>query len=145
MRLTFEDTFNWQNELISLIEKKEERNTPFSEAERTRARHIFPRAILSHGSNTFSFRNKDGKVSLFRHVSSFFSKLSKMTSSSVVLLDTQTSVEYTVSIRELWGALLEELEYLFPFAREEAIHMSAEAPVRERSSSFEFSLDNDRM
>lgn len=140
-RKTFDDTCNFQNELLNLIARKKERNTPFNQHQRERANYLYPRAILSHGIVKFSFRNKDGRVSLFRHVSSFFSKLSRMPSSTVVLTDSESDEQYSVQIRELWSALEEELEYLFPYAREEAIHMSSEAPVYEQATAYKFSMD----
>jgi hypothetical protein len=140
VRKTFEDTFNFQNELLELIDKKKKRNTPFNQQQRERANYLYPRAILSHGIVKFSFRH-NGRVSLFRHISSFFSKLSRIASSTVVLTDSESGEQYEVQISDLWAALEEELEYLFPYAREEAIHMSSEAPVYEQATSYAFSMD----
>lgn len=141
VRKTFEDTFNFQNELLELVSRKKKRNTPFNQEQRERANYLYPRAILSHGIVKFSFKNSEGRVSLFRHVSSFFSKLSRIASSTVVLTDSESGEQYEVQIRDLWSALEEELEYLFPYAREEAIHMSSEAPVYEQATSYAFSMD----
>lgn len=141
VRRTFEDTVNYQNELLRLIERKKDRNAGMSIQERDRARYIFPRSILAHSGYRFRFKNKDGRETIFPNVSSFFSQLIKLTGKSIILTDGQTGQKFNVEFRDLWNALEKELERLFPYAREEAFHTSAEGFVRHAPTPFGFSLD----
>jgi len=140
-RRTFEDTVVFQEQLERLIISKIAKNTALSFKEEERARYLFKRAILSHGTNTFYFRHISGKCTVFPHVSSFFSQLCRIRGSKVKLTDGYSGKEYLVDIKDLWKELLRELEYLFPYAREEAIHMSAEAYVAEVATGRKLSLD----
>jgi len=131
-RKPFEDTCGYQEELRFLIETKIRKNIGLSNYEMERARFIFPRAILSHAVIEFQFRNVDGRVTVFRHMGTFFSQIIKLRrGTKVILTDTQSGQKYVVEIRDSWIALLNELEYLFPYARNEALHISPEIPVME--------------
>jgi hypothetical protein len=59
----------------------------------------------------------------------------------VILYDGPTRHKYAIEWKDLWKALLEDLLYLFPYAREEALHMSAETPTREEASAYKFTLE----
>lgn len=140
-RKTFEDTCGYQEELRFLIETKIRRNIGLSIQEMERARFIFPRAILSHAIIEFQFQNRDGRVTIFRHLGTFFSQIIKLRGGKVVLTDSQSGHKYSVEIKDLWIALLNELEFLFPYARNEALHISPEIPVMEGATSYAFSAE----
>ena len=140
-RKTFEDTCAYQEELRLLIETKIRRNIGLSSQEMERARFIFPRAILSHAVVEFQFQNKDGRVTIFRHLGTFFSQIIKLRGNKIMLTDSQSGRKYLVEIRDLWIALLNDLEYFFPYARDEALHISPEIPVMEGATSYAFSAD----
>ena len=140
-RKTFEDTCGYQEELRFLIETKISRNIGMSFQEAERCRFIFPRAILSHAIVQFQFQNDDGRITVFRHLGTLFSQLIKLRGSKIMLTDSQSGQKYHVEIRELWIALLNELEYFFPYARNEALHISPEVPTMEGSTSYDFSAD----
>ena len=142
-RKTFEDTCAYQEELRYLIESKRDRNTALSIKEMERARFIFPRAILSHAIVEFQFQNKDGRITVFRHLGTYFSQLIRLKGNSIQLTDSQSGQKYSVEIRELWSALIYELEYLFPYARNEALHMSPEMSIVDSSTSYNFSADTE--
>ena len=139
IRRTFEDTTNYQIELIKLVEKKQMENSSLDYKERERFIQIFPRAILSQGDFEIRFENSDGRKSKFRHLSILASSLRKCKSSKVKLYDKQSNSFYIVNIRDLWKFFEYQLETVYPFAREEALHTSAESPAREAPSSYEFS------
>jgi len=143
IRKTLEDTINFQNELSELVETKIQKNLPLNSKEKYRFRYIFPRAVLSQGNYEISFKNKDGRISTFRHLSMLASMLRKLNSPIAILLDNQSGKKYEVLIQELWDFFDYQLEIVYPFAREEATHMSAEAPVREAPSAYEFSAKKD--
>ena len=139
IRRTLEDTINFQNELSELLEKKIKENSSLNFKEKRRFRYIFPRAILSQGNFEIRFENQDGRKSKFRHLSILASFLRKLDSSVVRLRDRQSNTVYNVQIKELWKFFDLQLEIVYPYAREEATHISAEAPAREAPSAYEFS------
>lgn len=142
-RKTFEDTCGYQEELRFLIESKIRKNIGMSFQEADRSRFIFPRAVLSHAVLQFQFQNEDGRITVFRHLGIFFSQVIKLRGNKIMLTDSQSGQKYHVEIRELWIALLNELEFFFPYARNEALHISPEIPVMEGSTSYKFSADAD--
>lgn len=142
-RRTFADVQEFQNEIKAILRRKTESNTGLNREEASRLNFIYPWALLSHGSSRFTYRNVDGRITEFRHISEFIEYLIGIGDRVpyVVLCDGPTRNKYAIEWRYLWVALLDELLYLFPFAREEALHMSAEAPVREASSAYKFIMD----
>jgi len=140
-RKTFEDVVDFQNELLHIVMKKEELKKPLTTTESQKVRFLYPRSILSHGSSRFYFRNDDGRVTCFRHITEFIEDMLTIRTDKVQLLDGTTHTNYVVPIEKLWRALRKELVYLFPYAREEAIHMSPESITREEASAYKFSLD----
>jgi len=143
VRRTLEDTINFQNELSELVEEKKLANMPLTTKEKGRFRYIFPKAILSQGNYEIDYINEDGRHSRFRHLPMFAWYMRQLSSPIVILIDNQSEVRYEVFISELWKFLEYQLEIVYPFAREEATHISAEAPAREAPSSFEFSAKNE--
>lgn len=140
-RKTFEDVVDFQNELLHIIRRKERTKSPLTESESEKVRFLYPRSILSHGSSKVYFKNSDGRVISFRHITEFIENLLNVRTSKVELIDGITSIRYVVPIEKLWMVLRNELVYLFPFAREEAIHMSPESITRESATAYKFSLD----
>lgn len=141
-RRTFSDVNQFQADIKWLLFKKIKSNDGLTYEEARDLGYKYSWALLSHGSNRFSFRNKDGRITEFIHISAFIDNLLFIRKSPyVVLYDGPTRTRYNVEWKDIWKALLDELLYLFPYAREEAIHMSAEAPTREQASAFHFSLD----
>jgi len=139
IRKTLEDTINFQIELSELIEKKIDENLPLNSIEKERFRYIFPRAVLSQGLYEIKFKNKDGRMSKFRHLSMLANLLRKLNSPIAILIDNQSNTKYELLIQDLWEFFDNQLEVVYPYAREQAVRMSAEAPVREPPSAYKFS------
>ena len=108
-RRTFDDCCSYQEELRTLIESKIHRNTGLSIQEMERSRFIFPRAILSHAIVEFQFQNRDSRITIFRHLGTFFSQIIKLRGNKIMLTDSQSGQKYLVEIRDLWIALLNEI------------------------------------
>lgn len=140
-RKTLEDTIEYQEKLEKMIDRKIKRNAAFNHYEEKDAKFLFKRGILSHGTSKFYYKHKDGKITRFPHISSFFAKLVRVRGNKVRLKDGTTGKKYTVEIKDLWKALRNELDYLFPFAWEDAVHMSAESYVGEKAEGRKLSLD----
>jgi hypothetical protein len=142
-RKTFTDVQNAQNELLLLIDKKTKEDCGLSDAEQLRFRIIYPWAVMSHGSNKFFYRNPDGRITEFRNISEFVEEIMHTGSDYrfIILLDGPSNSYYCAEFKYLWKALRKDLCYLFPYAREEALHMSAEAPTREEATAYKFSKD----
>lgn len=142
-RRTFSDVQGFQNEIKAMLRKKIDSNTGLTSQEAHRLNFIYPWALLSHGSTRFSYHNYDGRITEFRHISEFIEYVigARDKFPYVILTDGPTGHRYAIEWKYIWEALLQNLLYLFPFAREEALHMSAEAPTREEASAFRFSLD----
>jgi len=143
IRRTLEDTINFQNELSELVEKKKLENMNLFTNEKKRFRYIFPKAILSQGNYEIDYVNEDGRHSRFRHLPMFAWQMRQLSSPIAILIDNQSGVKYEVMIQDLWAFFEYQLEIVYPFAREEATHMSAEAPAREAPSAYEFSAKNE--
>lgn len=140
-RKTFEDVVDFQNHLLEIIMEKEKKKKPLTEKEASEVRFLYPRSVLSHGSSKFLFKNDDGRITPFRHITEFIEEILNVRSSSVSLKDGLTGKTFVVPIEKLWAALRRELVFIYPYAREEAIHMSPESITREAKSSFKFTLD----
>jgi len=143
IRRTLEDTINFQDELSELVNKKIEENMPLFNRERKRFRLVFKKAVLSQGNYEINYENKDGRRSRFRHLPIFAWYLSKLHSPTAIVTDNQSGKKYNVLIQDLWEFFEYQLEIVYPFAREEATHISAEAPAREAPSAYEFSAKNE--
>ena len=142
-RRTFSDVTTFQNQLLNIIRRKIKSNAGLNASERERVRSIYPWALMSHGTNKFFFRNADGRISEFSHITEFIEEMIDIGDDLpyAYLLDGTTRSKYPVQYRDLWIALKKALIYILPYAREEAIHMSAEAPTKEESTAFKFKLD----
>jgi len=103
---------------------------------------MFPRvlayAVLSLGSFPITFVTRDGRATKW-HIYEFGLAIKSVRGKEVILTDGPSGRRYKVPIKELWEFFEKELKYVFPYALEEAIHMSREAPTFEMPSSFTFS------
>ena len=140
-RRTHKDTVNFLLELKSILKRKIEKNECLTPTERMRWEEIYPNAILSHGSEKFFYHNKDGRITEFRHFEEFVEKVIDLNVNTALLIDSTARRPYKVPISDLWRAIKNEIAFIKPLAREEALHMSAETYVREESGSFKFSKD----
>ena len=142
VRKTLQDTISYQNELHLLVKRKKENNAILSFDERDRFIEIYPLAVLSHGSNPCFYRTIKGIIR-FEHMDMLAYFLSEQTSNVVSIIDINTNKVHdrNIPISDIWKFFERQLVYLFPFAREEAAHMSAEAPVKEPPTSYTFSSD----
>ena len=142
-RRTFSDVKSYQDELKYLLQKKIKQNKGLTYDESNRFNDIYPWALFGHDSSPYTFKNFDGRISNFVHISSLIDNLImlKDTVPFLLLIDGSTNDKYIVEWKHVWKSLLKQFFYLFPYAREAALHMSAEAPTREEASSYKFSLD----
>jgi len=140
-RLTFLDTIESQKALLELLKKKKERNVGLSDKEEEDFPELIAFAVLSHASTPCTFVNVDGRTSKW-NIYELALQLKGLRGNIVTLTDGITKQQYTIQIRDLWHFLEIELKHIFPYALEEAIHMSKELPQREQASSYTFSSDN---
>ena len=140
-RLTFLDTIESQTTLLELLKRKKERNVGLSDKEEEDFPQLIALSILSHASTPCTFVNSDGRITRW-NIYELALQLKSLRGKQVTLIDGTTQQRYAVEIKDLWSFLERELKHIFPYALEEAIHMSKELPAREKSSSYTFSSDN---
>lgn len=140
-RLTFLDTINSQRELLSLVRRKKDRNVSLNDKEEERFPVLLAYSILSHASTPVTFVNADGRTTKW-NIYELGLDLKSLRGNRVILTDGQSKVRYEIRISQLWNFFERELKHIFPFALEEAIHMSREAPIREQPTSFSFSSES---
>jgi hypothetical protein len=140
-RRTLEDTINYQDELLSLVTRKRERNTCLSFEEKEKFMKTYKRAVLSQGAVGCYFRTRNGKIVPFHHLTELAYYLSTLTCNRVDIIDSDTNHPFdrNLPISDLWKFFEIKLIYVFPYACDEASHMSAEAPIREQTTSYQFS------
>lgn len=142
-RKTLQDTMDAQTELLILIKRKKERNSILSIEERERFIRIYPVAVQAHGSNPCLYKTRTGAIVRFDHLDAFSYFLREQTKDYVDIINEDTGQIYDtqIPITDLWKFFERKIVHILPFAREEAAHMSAEAPTREAPSSFVFSSE----
>jgi hypothetical protein len=143
VRLTFEDVLGAQTKLLSLIRRKRVRNVGLSSEEEDEFPSLIAWSTLSHASTVCHFVNDDGRKTHF-NIYSFALELKSLRGESVFLVDGPSGVKYKVPISKLWEFLEKELKNIFPYALEEAIHMSREAPISERATAHRFSMEQEK-
>jgi hypothetical protein len=142
-RRTLEDTINYQDELLSLAIRKRERNVCLSFEEKETFMKVYKRAVLSQGAVGCYYRTRNGKIVPFHHLTELAYFLSTLTSNMVDLInyDNNKPFDTNIPISDLWRFFEMKLIYVFPYACDEASHMSAEAPIREQPTSYQFSSE----
>ena len=99
--------------------------------------------MLSHGGNIeLKFPIKNGPVVRIRHLSKLHEHLRDITTDTVKIEDPQSRTVYHVQIKELWIFFKDHLENIFPFACEEALHMSAETVTYEPRGAYIFKSED---
>jgi len=139
-RLTFLDTIASQKELLNLVVRKKERNRGLNRKEEEEFPELVALATLSHASTPCTFVNNDGRATTW-NIYELALQIKSLRGQQVNLIDGTTNQKYTVSMRDLWAFLERELKHIFPYALEEAIHMSKELPARQKATSYTFSAD----
>jgi hypothetical protein len=141
VRRTLEDVIKFQNELLSIVKTKRQNNACLSFSERERFLSLFTRAVLSQGSIKCLYRTRQGTIVPFHHLTELAYILSEQTTNYINIIndDTKGIYERNLPISELWKFFERKLIYVFPYACDEASHMSAEAVLQEPPTSFTFS------
>lgn len=140
-RLTFLDTIESQKTLLELVKRKKTRNVGLNDEEEEDFPQLVALSVLSHASTPCIFLNKDGRTTQW-NIYELALQIKGLRGKYVTLIDGTTRQKYTIEIRDLWSFMEIELKHIFPYALEEAIHMSKELPSRETTSAYTFSSDN---
>ena len=147
VRRTFEDVIKFQNQLLEVVKSKRRNNSCLSFSERDEFLSLFTRSVLSQGSIKCLYRTRKGTIVPFHHLTELAYLLSEQTTNyvDIVNYDTKGTYEHHLPISELWKFFEMKLIYVFPYACDEASHMSAEAVIRETPTSFNFSAQKQEM
>lgn len=142
IRRTAEDTLDAQREILKIVDTKIEKNVSLSTDEEKIFQKLLYQSILSRLSYPVTFRAFDDRVVHLGTMYTFYDILmSQKGAREVIIVDRRSGTRYITPYVELWKCFKTYILKLFPYAIEEAIHMSAEAPVREEATSFGISLD----
>jgi hypothetical protein len=120
--------------------RKKEKNRGLNHKEEEEFPELVALATLSHASTPCTFVNNDGRATTW-NIYELALQIKSLRGQQVILTDGTTNQQYTVSMSDLWAFLERELKHIFPFALEEAIHMSKELPARQKATSYTFSAD----
>ena len=77
-----------------------------------------------------------------RHLSKLHEYLRDITTDTVKIEDPQSGTVYLIPVKELWIFFKDQLENIFPFACEEALHMSAETVTYEPRGAYVFKSED---
>lgn len=139
VRLTLEDTINFQDQLRTMLKSLISENRPLSHIEKPKYFQLLPKALMSQGTvEPIYFVHSKGWF-IFSSVQNLAHRLADLYTNNVSLKTNRPEqVEITISIGELWQYLYDKVLYLFPQACSEAIHLSAESIERPQQKSYEF-------
>lgn len=141
VRRTLEDVIKFQNDLLDIVKSKRRNNSCLSFSERDTFLPLFKKAVLSQGAIKCLYRTRTGTIVPFHHLTELAYLLSEQTTNYIDIInyDTKGTYEHHLPISELWKFFEMKLIYVFPYACDEASHMSAEGVVHESPTSFQFS------
>jgi hypothetical protein len=147
VRRTLEDVIKFQNDLLQIVRTKRQNNSCLSFSERDTFLSLFTKSVLSQGSIKCLYRTRKGTIVPFHHLTELAYLLSEQTTNYVNIIndDTKGIYENNIPISELWKFFERKLIYVFPYACDEASHMSAEAVIHESPTSFNFSAQKQEM
>jgi len=139
IRLTHKDTITKQNQLLNLVRKKISANVGLSLDEKNTFSILVADSLLSHGDRRcYYITDNSTKINL-GSVHTLSLKMLDVNGGKVTLFDRRTNKRIVIETKELWKILKSEYIRAFPFALEEAIHMSREIPKREEATTYTFS------
>jgi len=139
VRATFEDTKRYQSELFGLLRKKIRENNPLSSDEKKVFYSLLANSVLSQGWRHCYYNTKNNIRINLGSTTFFALTLLDINTREAIITDPRTRKKYEVEIGELWNILYNKCKELSQPAREEAIHMSREAPKREAPTAYDFS------
>jgi len=144
--MTFVDTKASFHELRKFIRNKISLNTGIiSEQEEDYFLNLMENSALSHGSYQVLVPIKGYGNIQFKNISTLIDTylnacaLANYKSKAISLVDSSTNFKRAVEHKVIWQIILVKLSEVKPHALEEAIHMSAEKPIREPPTSYKFS------
>ena len=139
IRLTLEDTINYQDQLRTLLKSLIMENRPLTHPEKQKYFQLLPKALMSQGTVEPVYFVYDKGWFIFSSLQNLAHRLADLHTNKVFLKTSRPEeVEVTISIGELWQYLYDKALHLFPQACSEAIHLSAESIERPQQKSFEF-------
>ena len=126
--------------MLRLVHKKSVYGVGLNDEEESYFPRLLAYAVLSLGSYPIKFVTKDGRATSW-HIYEFALAMKSVRGKEVILTDGTSGRNYRVNISDLWTFLEKELKHVYPYALQEALHISREAPVYEMPSSFTFSSE----
>lgn len=139
-RLTLQDTLYFQGELKALIQRLMQHNRPLLDQERPAFFEMLTKGLLSQGVvSPVNMVIKQGWFT-FASAQNLAHRLADLTTDKIYMKTTRPeAVEVTIPIKDMWEFLYNWVLYLAPKACAEALHVSAESPMRPRAGTYSFS------
>ena len=135
LRKTRFDSLNAQKRMRKIVLDKIQHNTPLASCEKDDWMDIVADALLTWGKNIKAYVKKQGVRIPLGSVHTF----------ALYFLDWDNPVplehmgdKYKCEIKELWELLYKYMLEIFPYALDEALHISKEDEEREERSSYGF-------
>jgi len=140
-RLTYQDTINSQEELLTLLGWKIRKNVGLSDKEAKEFPKLLGDALLSQGNKHRLYYEHGNRKIPLGCVHTFSLKMKSIQGPQQNL--NYEDLNIIVPISDLWQLLYDSYLNIFPSAIEESIHISKEIPHREKDEGFEFSVEKD--
>ena len=140
-RRTYIDNINAQKKLKKLAIRKIENDTRLSDEEKETFLEDVFNAVQSYGSAKTIYETPDGRKINLGNIDEVADIFIGQQGKLAEIRDIKSGVSYVVSYRDLWICFKRTLLRIFPNARQEAFHMSSEAPVREEIGAYEFDAE----
>ena len=137
-RRTYIDNINAQKKLKFLIMRKIENNTRLSDSEKQDFLELVFNSVQSYGSALTVYETSDGRKINLGNIDEVADIFIGQQGKQAIIKDLKSGKDFMVSYKDLWICFKRTLLRIFPNARQEAFHMSSEAPVKEEMGSFAF-------
>ena len=142
VRMTLEDTLNFQEELSEMIKQLMNENRSMKLNERRRLRKIMTKALLSQGAIYPVTLVIEGGWFTFASLQNMILRTSEINTNLVRLTTHKPEHNTQVgSIGELWKFIYDQLLYYYPLAAAEATRISKESMYKVEQGTYEFNSE----